>query len=97
MLYCEPYNPNAIDPKDRPFILILQDDWMLNMAILFSINNAWATDSTFKTNNYGLSLYATVLPNQLGVGMPIWFMMCSCDPGAHHEVIALEMTLKMTL
>ncbi|MCO5579889.1 hypothetical protein L7F22_033753 [Adiantum nelumboides] len=32
VLYCQPYNPTASDPKDRPFILILQDEWMLEMA-----------------------------------------------------------------
>ncbi|MCO5584014.1 hypothetical protein L7F22_037933 [Adiantum nelumboides] len=94
VLYCQPYNPTASDPKDRPFILILQDEWMLEMDIRFSANNAWAIDSTFKTNKYGLPLFATVLPNQLGVGIPIWFMLCTCDVGARHEVIALEITIK---
>ncbi|MCO5583846.1 hypothetical protein L7F22_037761 [Adiantum nelumboides] len=94
VLYCQPYNPTASDPKDRPFILILQDEWMLEMGIRFSANNAWAIDSTFKTNKYGLPLFAAVLPNQLGVGIPIWFMLCTCDVGARHEVIALEITIK---
>ncbi|MCO5554429.1 hypothetical protein L7F22_007959 [Adiantum nelumboides] len=67
VLYCQPYNPTASDPKDRPFILILQDEWMLEMGIRFSVNNAWAIDNTFKTNKYGLPLFAAVLPNQLGV------------------------------
>ncbi|MCO5577975.1 hypothetical protein L7F22_031812 [Adiantum nelumboides] len=73
---------------------ILQDKWMLEMGIRFSANNAWAIDSTFKTNKYGLPLFAAVLPNQLGVGIPIWFMLCTCDVGARHEVIALEITIK---
>ncbi|MCO5547551.1 hypothetical protein L7F22_001001 [Adiantum nelumboides] len=94
VLYCQPYNPTASDPKDRPFILVLQDEWMLGMGIRFSANNAWAIDSTFKTNKYGLPLFAAVLPNQLGVGIPIWFMLCTCDVGARHEVIALEITIK---
>ncbi|MCO5611782.1 hypothetical protein L7F22_066041 [Adiantum nelumboides] len=94
VLYCQPYNPTASDPKDRSFILILQDEWMLEMGIRFSANNAWAIDSTFKTNKYGLPLFAAVLPNQLGVGIPIWFMLCTCDVGARHEVIALEITIK---
>ncbi|MCO5557658.1 hypothetical protein L7F22_011226 [Adiantum nelumboides] len=94
VLYCQPYNPTASDPKDRPFILILQDEWMLGMGIRFSANNAWAIDSTLKTNKYGLPLFAPVLPNQLGVGISIWFMLCTCDVGARHEVIALEITIK---
>lgn len=93
MLYCQPYNPSAVDPKDRPFILILQDEWMLEMAIRFSHNNSWAIDSTFKTNKFGLPLFAAVLPNQIGVGIPIWFMLCTSDVGARHDVIALELTI----
>ncbi|MCO5569696.1 hypothetical protein L7F22_023412 [Adiantum nelumboides] len=94
VLYCQPYNPTASDLKDKPFILILQDEWMLEMGVRFSANNAWAIDSTFKTNKYGLPLFAAVLPNQLGVGIPIWFMLCTCDVGDRHEVIALEITIK---
>lgn len=94
MLYVQPYNPNAMDPKDRPFILVLQDEWMLEMAKRFSHNNSWAIDSTFKTNAFGLPLFAAVLPNQLGMGIPIWFMLCTSDVGGRHEIIALELTLR---
>ena len=65
------------------------------MAMRFSTNNSWAIDSTFKTNIYGLPLYAAVLPNQQGVGLPIWFMLCTVDPGCRHDVIALSLTLKI--
>lgn len=94
VVYFQPYNPTASDPKDRPFIVIFQDEWMLQMAKRFSKNNAWAIDSTFKTNVYGLPLFAAVLPNQLGQGIPIWLMLCSQDGGAHHDVISLETTLR---
>ncbi|MCO5601128.1 hypothetical protein L7F22_055247 [Adiantum nelumboides] len=97
VLYVQPYNPNATDPKRRPFILVIQDEWMLEIALRFSQNNSWAIDSTFKTNAFGLPLFAAVLPNQLGVGIPIWFMFCTVDAGSHHEVIALELTLRIVL
>lgn len=71
MLYLQPYNPHASEEKDRPFILVIQDDWMLYMSLRFSRNNSWAIDSTFKTNVYGMPLYAVVLPNQHGIGIPI--------------------------
>lgn len=95
MIYCQPYNPHASKDEDKPFILVIQDDWMLEMAKRFSKNNSWAIDSTFKTNIYGLPLYAAVLPNQQGVGLPIWFMLCTVDLGCHHDVIALQLTLKI--
>ncbi|MCO5589061.1 hypothetical protein L7F22_043026 [Adiantum nelumboides] len=95
VVYFQPYNPTAQNPKDKPFILIIQDNWMLQMAKRFSFNNARAIDSTFKTNVFGLPLFAAVLPNQLGQGIPLWFMLCTTDAGAHHDVIALEMTLRI--
>ena len=48
---------------------------MLEMAKHFSHNKSWAINSTFKTNAFGLPLFAAVLPNQIGVGIPIWFML----------------------
>lgn len=93
--YCQPYNPQAVDDKDKPFIVIIQDQWMLDMAMRFSTNNSWAIDSTFKTNVFGLPLYAAVVPNQHGIGIPIWLMMCTNDPGSDHEKIALEVSLKI--
>lgn len=95
MHYVQPYNPDAMEEEKRPFILVIQDEWMLENAIRFSANNAWAVDSTFKTNIFGLPLYAAVLPNQLGMGIPIWLMMCTSDVGTQHESIALEITIRM--
>ena len=43
--YIQPYIPTK-----QPFVLIIQDQWMLNMCMRLSKNNAWAIDSTFKTN-----------------------------------------------
>lgn len=47
VLYIQPYNPEAVEEKDKTFILIIQDEWMLKMAIRFSSHNSWAIDSTF--------------------------------------------------
>ena len=87
--YIQPYIPTK-----QPFVLIIQDQWMLNMCMRLSKNNAWAIDSTFKTNVFGLPLYAAVAPNEQGVGIPLWYMLCTNDAGYHHEQLALEMTLK---
>ena len=65
------------------------------MAMRFSRNNSWAVDSTFKTNVFGLPLYAAVLPNQNGIGIPIWLMLCTSDVGTNQESKALELTFKM--
>ena len=73
----------------------MHDKWMLSMCIRLSKNNAWAIDSTFKTNVFGLPLYAAVAPNEHGVGIPLWYMLCTNDTGSQHEQLALEMTLKI--
>ena len=52
-----------------------------------------AIDSTFKTNQYGLPLYAAVVPNQDGKAMPVFYMLCSNDVKGGHEGIALEIAL----
>ena len=47
--YVQPYIPGK-----QPFVLIMQDKWMLNMCIRLSKNNVWSIDFTFKTNVFGL-------------------------------------------
>ena len=73
--YVQPYIPGK-----QPFVLIMQDKWMLNMGIRLSKNNAWAIDSTFKTNVFGLPLYATVAPNEHGVGIPCGTLFAPMTP-----------------
>jgi hypothetical protein len=44
------------------------------------ILNVWAIESTFKTNHFGLPLFAVVAPYEMGIGMPLWtYMLCSLD------------------
>ena len=76
----------------QPFVMIIQDKCMLEMCIQLSYNNAWAT---FKTNWFGLPLYAAAAPNNIGLGIPLWYILCSSDSGSNHEQIALEMTLRI--
>lgn len=95
VVYVQPYNPHASEEAKRPFIIVIQDEWMLQTSLRFSHNNSWAIDSTFKTNIYGLPLYGVVLPNQHGMGLPIWFMMCTNDPGTTEESNAIELTFKL--
>ena len=66
---------------------------MKNIAQRFSVGNSWTIDSTFKTNQYGLPLYAAVVPNQDGKAMPVFYMLCSNDVKGGHEGIALEIAL----
>ena len=40
----------AYIPTKQPFVLIIQDQWTLNMCMCLSKNNDWAINSTFKTN-----------------------------------------------
>ena len=93
VLHVQPYvleGDNA-----QPFILILQDEWMLYMYCQLSVHNAWALDSTFRTNQFGLPLYVAVAPNKSGVGIPLWYMLCSSKAGSNNEKDALEMTFRL--
>lgn len=63
---------------------------MRSMAIKFSWDNSWALDSTFGTNQYGLPLYAAIVPNQDGIGVPVFNMLWTKDKEEGHEGIALE-------
>ena len=93
ILYYQPYAPKDENPRKRPFVVVIQDEFMRNSAKRFSGNNSWALDSTFKTNQYGLPLYAAIVPNQDGIGIPVFYMLCSNDVKQGHEGIAIEIAL----
>ena len=42
-----------------------------------------------------MPLYAAMAPNQNGVGIPLWYMVCTTRSGHGHEQQALEITLKL--
>ena len=63
------------------------------VAKKFSKNNAWALDSTFKTKQWDLPLYATILLNQDEKGMPVFYMLCTKDKNERYEGIAIELAL----
>ena len=60
---------------------------------IFFKDNAWALDSTFKTNQWDLPLYAAIVPNQDGKGMPVFYMLCTKDKNEGHEGIAIKLAL----
>ena len=90
----QPYDPTNEDPEQRPSVLIIQTKWMRELALRITPGSAWALDSTFKTNQYGLPLYAAMCPNSRGLGMPIFLMLCSSDVKSGQESMALKLTLK---
>ena len=73
------YDKKHEDVRKIPFIVVPQDKFMRDIAKRFSTGNSWALDSTFKTNNYDLLLYAVVVPNEDGRGMSIFYILCSKD------------------
>jgi hypothetical protein len=75
------------------FVVVIQDDFMKTSAQRFSATNSWVLDSTFKTNQYGLPLYAAIVPNQDGIRIPIFYMLCSNDMKQGHEGLAIELAL----
>lgn len=60
---------------------------MRSMVSRFFNNNSWALDSTLKTNQNGLPLYAAIVPNQDGIDMSVFHMLCSNDIKQRHEGI----------
>ena len=90
VVYVQPYIPTK-----QGFVLIMQDQWMYHMCMRLSKNNAWAIDSTFKTNVFGLPLYVVVALNEQTIGIPLWYMLCTNDAGSHHEQLALVIFERM--
>ena len=92
--HVQPYLPGEYgSPARQPFILVIQDQWMLEMCERLSIKILWAIDSRFKTKQFRLALYAIVAPNTMGIGIPLWYMICSSEKRSNHEQDALETCL----
>ena len=66
---------------------------MKDVTNKFCKGNAWALDSTFKTNQWGLPLYAAIVPYQDEKKMPVFYMLCTKDKNKGHEGIAIELVL----
>ena len=50
-MHIQPYVQETKEsPPKQPFVMIIQDKWMLEMCMRLSCNNMWAIDSTFKIN-----------------------------------------------
>jgi hypothetical protein len=92
-IFFQKYDPCNVDPNKRPFVLIMMDDWMIQLAKRLTPNSAWAVDSTFKTNQYNMPLFGAVCPNEKDIGMPVFLMLCSNDKNSGHEGIALQLTM----
>ena len=50
VIFHQPYVPKHREKTKRPFVVIIQDGFMTIVAKKFSKGNAWALDSTLKTN-----------------------------------------------
>ena len=67
---------------------------MRELVIQITSNSVWAIDSTFKTNQYGLPLYAAMCPNNRRYGTPIFLMFYFTDYQVSHEVTSLRLALQ---
>ena len=67
ILFYQPYAPSDEDPRKRPFVVVIQEEFMRKSAQRFS-GISWALHSTFKTNQYGLPLYAAIVPTKMELG-----------------------------
>jgi hypothetical protein len=79
VIFHQPYNPDDPNSEKHPFLLVMQTEGMLERAKAITPNSAWMIDSTFKTNQWNMPLYARMCPNARGLGMPIFLMLCSAD------------------
>jgi hypothetical protein len=70
------------------FVLIMMDDWMLQLAKRLTLNSAWAIDLTFKTNQYNMPLFRIVCPYEEKIGMLIFLMLFSNYKNNGYEGIA---------
>ena len=70
---------------------------MRELALWIIPKFAWVLDSTFKTNQYGLPLYAAMCPNARGLGIPIFLMLCSSDVKSGQKSMALRLTINFFL
>ena len=78
-LYYQAYAPTDEDPIKKPFVIAIQYEFINDSAKRMSATNSWALHSIFKTNQYGLSLYAAIIPNQDEIRIPVFYIICSND------------------
>ena len=52
VIFYQKYDRKHEDVRKKPFIVVIQDEFMRDIAKRFSTGSSWALDSTFKTNNY---------------------------------------------
>ena len=94
IIFCQSYNLCHEDHEKHPFVLVIQTKCMRELTLNIILNFVWAIDSTFKTNQYGLSLYKTMCLNTRMLGMLIFLMLCSAYVDKRHEAVTLRLTLK---
>ena len=75
IFYYQPYAPTDEVPPKKPFVIVIQYEFIQNSAQRFSATNFWALNFTFKTNRYGLPLYVSIVPNENGIGIPVFYML----------------------
>ena len=95
MIFFQSYNPMDTDVMKRPFVLVIQTKEMLERAKHITPESAWVLDSTFNTNHWGMPLFGAMCPNKVGLGMPVFLMICSNDNESGQVGTALYLTLKV--
>jgi hypothetical protein len=97
VIFYQSYSPNHDDLAKQPLVLVIQTDEILERAKSITPNSAWVKDSTFKTNHWGMSLFAGMCPNKAGLGMPIFLMLCSDDNESGQVGTTLYLTIKAVI
>jgi hypothetical protein len=79
VIFHQPYSNEDPNPQKHLFVLVMQTEEMMQRAKAITPNSAWVIDSTFKTNQWNMPLYARMCPNAHCLGMPVFLILCSAD------------------
>ena len=93
VIFHQPYAPKHPEKIKRLFVVVIQDEFMRVVTKNFSNGNAWALDSTFKTNQWDLPLYTAIIFNQDEKEMPVFYILCTKDKNKGHKGIAINLAL----
>eukprot|EP01018_Ginkgo_biloba_P036554 Gb_34675 [translate_table: standard] len=72
--------------EQMTFLIRLQTPWMCKMMVKFSHNSLISMDSTFSTNKYGAIPYILMVFNKQQNGLPISWMISSCDKASNIKI-----------
>ncbi|EFN53067.1 hypothetical protein CHLNCDRAFT_137356 [Chlorella variabilis] len=78
VLFYQPYKQAGRRSGEQPLVIVMQVSFQARMLDQFGRRLVFM-DATFGVNKYGYPLYALVVQDESGRGVPVSFMVCSSD------------------